>query len=442
MISSAMLSRRALLGTGLSAGAASLIGARASRAQAPSAVNFTAWSAAVDQVKVHIGAFEEATKIKVNYENFPWAQYRTSVVTRLVANAPMDVLWVSDAWLPEFAEAQWLATIDDIPELMKYDAEAAAYCTQSMTYKGKQYGLSYYGDHMSFVCNTDIMQRAGIDNAPSTWDEVVEASLKIKQKGVVEYPMLLALAIDTWLIEFVSAMVFAHGGRFIDPAGAPVMAEPGRGAVETAAWIRDAIHKHKIISPGAIETPDINALKAFGAGQHAFYIVPTYRLRALNDPSQAAAAGKIRPALMPRGPHATANATCGWIRFYGLTPSAKANAARRGGAIKFIEFFGGKDSTGTYRFQKLLLTDLGLPFCTVPLAADADVKAFWDKWAGGGDVIAQQANSAVKKDVIAPWFGEWNEMSNTAWQSVFLNRATPEAATRAMADKWRELSKA
>jgi hypothetical protein len=27
-------------------------------------------------------------------------------------------------------------------------------------------------------------------------------------------------------------------------------------------------------------------------------------------------------------------------------------------------------------------------------------------------------------------------------QSVFLDRATPEDATRAMADKWRELSKA
>jgi multiple sugar transport system substrate-binding protein len=442
MVFSNTLSRRALLAGTLSAGAASLIGARPTRAQAPGGVNFTAWSAAVDQVKSHIAAFEEATKIKVNYENFPWAQYRTSVVTRLVGNAPMDVLWVSDAWLPEFAQAPWLAPIDDIPELMKYDVEAAAYCTQSMTYKGKQYGLSYYGDHMSFVYNTDIMQRAGIDKPPATWDEVVAASLRIKQKGVVEYPMLLALAIDTWLIEFVSAMVFAHGGRFIDPAGTPVMAEPGRGAVETAAWIRDAIHKHKIISPGAVETPDINALKAFGAGQHAFYIVPTYRLRALNDPSQAAAAGKIRPALMPLGPHATASATCGWIRFYGITPAAKANAARRANAVKFIEFFGGKDTTGTYRFQKLLLTDLGLPFCTTPLAADADVKAFWDKWAGGGDIIAQQANSAVKKDVIAPWFAEWNEMSNTAWQSVFLNRATPEAATRAMADKWLELSKA
>ena len=86
-----------------------------------------------------------------------------------------------------------------------------------------------------------------------------------------------------------------------------------------------------------------------------------------------------------------------------------------------------------------LLTDVGLPFCTLPLQNDPDVKSFWEKWAGGGAVIAQQAASAQKKDVVAPWFGEWNETSNQAWQSVFLNRATPEAATTAMARKWAEL---
>ena len=194
MTGSPNVSRRMLLGTALSAGAASMWATPTSlQAQSGGAVNFTAWSAAVDQVKSHISAFENASKLKVNYENFPWAQYRTSVVTRLVGNAPMDVLWVSDAWLPEFAEAQWLANIDDIPELMKYNADAAPYCTQSMTYKGKQYGLSYYGDHMSFVYNTDILQRAGIDKPPATWDEVVQASLKIKQAGIVEYPLLLAL---------------------------------------------------------------------------------------------------------------------------------------------------------------------------------------------------------------------------------------------------------
>lgn len=429
---------------GLVAGTAALgsvLAARPAFTQAGGAVNFTGWSAAVDQVKSHITAFERSSGLKVNYENFPWAQYRTSVVTRLVANAALDVLWVSDAWLPEFSEAGWLANIDDVPELMKYNAEAAAYCTNSMVYKGKQFGLSYYGDHMSFVINTELLQKAGITTPPTTWDEVVQQALKIKQGGHAEYPLLLALAIDTWLVEFMSAMVFSNGGRFTDDKGDSVMADAGRGAVATAQWLRDAIHTHKIVSPGAVETTEINALRAIGAGQAAFAIVPTYRLRALNDPSQAAAAGKIRPVLMPKGVKATASATCGWIRFYGLTPGAKADRARRANAVKFMEFFGGKDNTGSYTLQKVLLTDLGLPFCTTPLQSDPDVKSFWEKWAGGGTVIAQQAMTAQKKDVVAPWFGEWNETSNQAWQSVFLNRATPEAALGAMAKKWTELKK-
>ena len=59
-----------------------------------------------------------------------------------------------------------------------------------------------------------------------------------------------------------------------------------------------------------------------------------------------------------------------------------------------------------------------------------------------GDIIAQQASSTLKKDVIAPRFGEWNESANPAWQSVFLNKATPEAAMRAMAAKWNKYAKA
>jgi multiple sugar transport system substrate-binding protein len=433
------LSRRSLLKASAAGGLVAATGGIGASLGQGAPVNFTSWSAAVDQVRSHVSAFERATGLKVNYENFPWAQYRTSVVTRLVGNAPMDVLWVSDAWLPEFAEAGWLATIDDVPELMKYNADAAQFCTQSMVYKGKQYGLAYYGDHMSFIYNTEILQKAGITTPPTTWEEVVQQSLKIKQSGGPEFPMLMALGIDTWLIEFMSALVFAHGGRFVDASGNAIMADANRGVVEAATWVREAIHTHKIVSPGAVETTEINALRAMGAGQHAFAIVPTYRLRALNDPSQAPAAGKLRPALMPRGPRATASATCGWIRFYGMTPGAKANAGRRANAVKFMEFFGGKDTTGSYTLQKLLLTDVGLPFCTTPLSNDPEVKAFWTRWAGGGDVIAQQAASAVKKDVIAPWFGEWNETANAAWQSVFLNRATPQAAATAMAAKWKDL---
>src|SRR5262249_28433503 len=146
---STQISRRAIVAGAAAATLPALLPGSAS-GQAARQVKLTCWSAAVDQVKSHATAFEKATGVKVAYENFPWAQYRTSVVTRLVGNADLDVLWVSDAWLPEFAEAGWLAPINDEAALMKYNADAVGYCTQSMTYKGLQYGLAYYGDHMSF----------------------------------------------------------------------------------------------------------------------------------------------------------------------------------------------------------------------------------------------------------------------------------------------------
>ena len=77
-----------------------------------------------------------------------WAQYRESLITRFVGGAPLDMMWVSDSWLPEWADAGWIKPVDGFDDLMKYNAEASAFCTDSMTYKGRQYGLTYYTDFM------------------------------------------------------------------------------------------------------------------------------------------------------------------------------------------------------------------------------------------------------------------------------------------------------
>ncbi len=405
-------------------------------------VAFTAWSAAVDQVQAHITAFQQATGIEVAYENFPWAQYRAAVVTRLVGGADMDVLWVSDAWLPEFAEAGWLSPIDDLPQLMQYNDEMAPYCLESMVYDGQQYGLPYYGDHMSFMYNARILEAAGITEPPATWDDVVAQAKIIQEQGLAEYPLLLSLAADTWLVEFITALVYSHGGRLVDDAGDPVMADAGGGAMAAAQFVRDAIHDHGIVSPGAVETQEINGLRAMGEGLHAFGIIPTYRIRALNDPSQAPEAGNIRLTMMPMGGNAEDHYTCGWLRFYGLTPTARADAGRLEAATQFIEFFGGRDDTGAYTMQKLLLLDLGLPFCCTPLHEDPAVQAFWDEWAGNSEIVDRQAALALKKDVISPWFSEWNEVNNRVWQTVFLDQATPADALGEAAEEWASLAEA
>lgn len=407
-------------------------------AQAGQPINFYAWSAAVDLVKSHLTAFESSTGLKVNYNNAPWAQYRDTMVTKFVGKAPLDVMWVSDSWLPEWAEAGWIAPIDGFPSLMKYNAGVDAFCNESMRYKGKQYGLTYYTDYMAFFYDEEMLKKAGIKAPPTTWDELLQQSLKIKGAGLSEYPMMLSMARESWLIEFLSAMVFSNGGRFTDADGAAVMADPKRGAHQAMQWVVDAVNKHKIISPACVETGELNGLKAFGAGNHAFALLSRYRVRTLNDPKQSAIAGRVKQALMPMGPGGS-HATVGWMRFHGMSTQAAADKTRAANAAKLIEWFGGKAGS-QYQFQKMLFSDLGSGFGVKELFQDPEVQANYKKYSDIAMYEAQQ-KLARKKDVIAPWFGEWDEVNGTAWQTAVVGKSSVAAALKKSSEAWNDLRK-
>jgi multiple sugar transport system substrate-binding protein len=402
-------------------------------------LNFHTWSAGVDTVKSHLNAFEAKTGIKVSYNNSPWAQYRDTMVTKFVGKAPIDVLWVSDSWLPEWADAGWLVPIDAYPELMKYNADTDDFCVKSMQYKGKQYGLTYYSDYMAFFYNEDLLKKAGFSAPPKTWDEVVQQSLKIKAAGLSQYPMMLSMARESWLIEFLSALTFSHGGRFVDDGGGAVMADPNKGALQAMQWVVDAVNKHKIVSPACVETGELNGLKAFTSGQHAFGMLGRYRVRTLNDPAQSQIAGHVRHGLMPAGPRGS-NTTVGWTRFYGMTPQAAADKARAAEAVKLIEWFGGK-ADGQYKFQKMLFNDIGSGFGVKSLFKDPDILAHYKQYSDLA-MYEKQQQMARKKDVVARWFGEWDEVNGTAWQSAVIGKSTPAAALKKSADAWNELRKA
>lgn len=435
------IGRRRLLAGAAAAGAAGAFPQSEAFGQSGEPINFIAWSAVVDQVRAHLTAFERTTNTRVNYENHPAAQFRATLVQRITANAPIDVMWMNDAWTPEFVEAGWIAPINDIPQLMGLNRDVSQFCINYMTYKGRQYGTAYYGDHMAFVYNQELLERAGITRPPETWDEVVSQSLTIKQRGISEFPLLLSLAADAWLIEMFSAIAFSYGGKFTMPDGRPVMNDPQHGVLTALKSIQDAIHVHRIVSPAAANLNEIPGLRAFSSGAHVFGLVPRYRIRSINDPAQSQISGKARIALMPKGGNHPNHNTVGWMRFFGLRPRARQNAQRQENAVKLLEWFTGTTSGG-YNFQRMLILDAGVPYCVPSMDRDPEIVAFWDRWAGQGgrDIVTRQALLALPKDTVTPWFGEWNEANNQALQQAFLNRATPEAAMRVSFDRWRALA--
>ncbi len=431
-------SRRSFLqGSAAGLAAATVLG-RVPRASADAPIYFETWSAAVDTVKSHISAFEAKTGLKVMYSNTPWAQYRETLITKFVGNAPIDTLWVSDSWLPEWAEAGWIKPVDQYKDLTKYNSDIDEFCINSMMYKGKQYGITYYTDFMGFIVNEAMLQKAGIKNAPTTWAEVREQAKLIKSKGLAEYPILVGMAQETWLIEFMSALVFSHGGHFADDKGNAVMQDPKGGAVEALSMLVDCVHQDKTLSPSCVETGELAGLKSFLSGQHAFGLIPKYRLRTLNDPKQSQIAGHANLAMMPKGENGS-HATVGWMRFYGMTPRGQNNAQHAADTVQLMEWFGGK-ANGEYKFQKLLFNDVGAGFGVKSLFDDPEMREAYKAY-GDVDMIKKQQSLAKKKDVVTPWFGEWQDINGSTWQQALLGKLTPEAALKKSADKWTELKK-
>jgi len=431
------LNRRSFLKTSAAGLAAATVVGRGGAALASEPINFATWSAAVETVKSHIAAFEAKTGIKVAYTNSPYAQYRESMITKFVGGAPVDTLWVSDSWLPEWADAGWLAPVDQYKSLVD-NSDVDQFCVDSMTYKGKQYGNTYYSDYMAFLYNAEMLEKAGIKAPPTTWAEVVDQSKIIKDKGLSQWPVLISMAQESWLIEFMTAMVYSSGGRFVDDKGNAVMKDPEGGAVVALRWLVDAVQKHKILSPSCVETGELAVLKSFSSGEHAFTLIPKYRLRTLNDPAQSKIARNAKIALMPKGEKGS-HATVGWMRFYGMTPRAQADATRAADTVKLMDWFGGK-ADGEYKFQKMVFKDIGSGFGVKSLFNDPEIRAGYAAF-GDVDLISQQQSLARRKDVVTPWFGEWNDANGTAWQQAIMGKVTVEQALNTSAAKWSELKK-
>jgi len=428
-------SRRSLLKLGAASVAMALPFARKANAAEP--LGFATWSAAVDQVKAHLTAFEKKTSVGTAYTNAPFAQYRETMITKFTGSAPVDMLWVSDAWLPEFAQAGWIAPIDRFKQLTAYNAATSDFCNESMMFEGKQYGLTYYTDYMGFLYNPEILGKAGFTAPPTTWEEVTTQAAAIKAKGLLDYPVVIGMAQESWMIEFISALVFSHDGRLVDDGGKPAMLDAKTEAA--LQWLVDAVQKHKVLSPGCVQTGELEILKTASAGRAAFVLLPKYRLRVLNDPQQSQVAGKFKQAMMPMGANGT-HATVGWMRFYGVTPRALVTPERAENIAKLMEWFGGK-ADGEYRFQKTLLKDLALGFGIKALYDDADVRRDLNAY-GDATLMARQQDLARKKDTIAPWFGEWNDTNGTAWQQAVLGKVSPAQALKTSAGKWSELKAA
>ncbi|AJE40402.1 extracellular solute-binding protein [Streptomyces nodosus] len=154
-------------------------------------VTITWWdtSNATNEAPVYqalIKDFEKAnSKIKVKYVNVPFDQAQNKFDTAAGATGAPDVLRSEVGWTPAFAKKGYFLPLDGT-EALADQAKFQPSLIQQAQYDGKTYGVPLVTDTLALVYNKALFAKAGITEAPKTWDELKSDAAKIKAKTGVD----------------------------------------------------------------------------------------------------------------------------------------------------------------------------------------------------------------------------------------------------------------
>lgn len=92
------------------------------------------------------------------------------------------------------------------------------------TYQGEVYGIAYLPTPYVFAYRTDLLQQAGYDRPPETWEELAEYARKLTVKEgdrIVQAGFAFPTSGGN-MVEF-DMFAFSNGGRLVDEAGNPTL---------------------------------------------------------------------------------------------------------------------------------------------------------------------------------------------------------------------------
>lgn len=240
----------------------------------PVTIEFLCWGAAETTTS-------EAFSAMVNgfMEKYPWITVEvtecnydavsTTLLTRAASNSAPDVAQVSNQWVAALYEMDALLALDDI---MSAEAIADYYegAKAGTTIGGKVYSAPWIMQPMTMYCNMDLINAAGYDSVPTTWDEYIEmcyaiAALGTNADGNVVYGRSLASTVLTGAGYFSLIDVWSNGGEFSDADGNITFYSEGTVAAYTE--LQNMV-KEGVIAPG-LQIVDNRSL--FGNGQLGFH---------------------------------------------------------------------------------------------------------------------------------------------------------------------------
>ena len=304
----------------------------------------------------------------INFIAEPAAQYIQKMIARFIANNPPDLMYVRDQTLASWADAEYIRPINEFEGWEEHVKGLIPFHLSGLEYNDKVWGLPYYGDHIAYIYNADILQKAGIAAPPSTWSELADQCVAIKKAGIVDRPMIFPLKSNGGL-HWWSA-VYASGGSMFDAEGNPKFPDDDTVSLQLLEWLVKAANELEILDPTSVQMGTAEGRLALAAGKVAFGSSARYDLKVINDPASSKIPGLAKqmlfPSLTPEGPHGTV----GWTQMFSISSTTEHPEE----AWKVLKYISSPDVAKRYYLKN------GVGYAYQALDSDADIAAETSKW--------------------------------------------------------------
>lgn len=250
--------------------------------------------AEIDQIAREFEAKNPDIKVSMEYLGYDFIHDK--ITTGMAANPPAyDAVMLDVIWPDEFIKAGYLLDVTDrvTPE-MKSGVFPAAW--NGVTRNGRVYGMPWLMDVKYFMYNKDILEKAGISAPPKTWEELVDQAQIIKDKGLVEFPIIWSWNQKEGVVCDYAALLYGNGGSFLDADGKPAF--NNEKGVEVLTWMKQTLDDG-LTNPSSISSDENAVRDNFIAGEAAFAVNWLFQYSDSNDASKSAIVGQAAFAPMP-----------------------------------------------------------------------------------------------------------------------------------------------
>jgi multiple sugar transport system substrate-binding protein len=208
--------------------------------------------------------------VQIEYVTYPYANYKDQLIISAAAENSPDISHIKAEWLPELIDVGSLMDLTGVlSDKLKEDYFPSF--LEGVTVDGKILAAPWFNNPMAMFYNKTLLTKAGIQELPKNWDELMDAAYKISALGADEngnkiygYAIPITKAEPAFGYNFFSHM-WAWGGEFMNEKGEIVINTPENVAAfdELRQLIKDEI------TPNGATCKDIRNL--FAQGVIGFY---------------------------------------------------------------------------------------------------------------------------------------------------------------------------